>query len=199
MTNAPRTTVARLAENGIRCATLAVFVEGLRRRNPNAVANAALMVLATRLPDIAEGRYGIEFRPWQRVYTAVTMLAHAAGFLGPYDETWWWDHVTHVLSATLLGGCVHVAAHRRGHDPDRAVIASIMGGGILWECLEYSMHRVSNRLGVEPLLVHYGPRDTVKDILFDLLGALLVRGFGDRLLRNFTERADGGSRGRAGS
>lgn len=190
MTNAPRTTVTRLAENGIQCATLAVFVEGLRQRNPNAVANAALMVLATYLPDIAEGRYGIEFRPWQRVYTAVTMFAHAVGFLGPYEETWWWDHVTHVLSATLLGGFVHVAAHRRGHDRDRAVLASIIGGGLLWEGLEYAIHRVSHRLGVEPLLVHYGPRDTVKDLLFNLFGALLVLGFGDRLLGNFTGSAD---------
>ena len=36
------------------------------------------------------------------------------------------------------------------------------------------------------MLVYYGPRDTLKDLLFNFLGAFLVLVFGDRLLRNFT-------------
>lgn len=185
-----RTSAARTAERSIRGATLAVFVKGLRQRNPNAVVNAVLMFAATYSPGIAERLYDVRFRPWQRVYTEMAMLAHAVGFLGPYDETWWWDHVTHVLSATLLGGAVHVAADRRGRDPNRDVLTSIVGGGILWESMEYAIHRLSDRLGVEPLLVYYGPRDTLEDLLYNLLGALLVLVFGDQLLRNFTGNGD---------
>ena len=190
MTRATRTPTTRTADRTIRGAVLTVLVEGLRQRNPNAIVNAVLMFVATYLPDIAERLYDVRFRPWQRAYTELAMFAHAAGFLGPYDDTWWWDHVTHVLSATLLGGVVHVAAHRRDRDPDRAVFASIVGGGLLWEGLEYTIHRLSDRLGVEPVLVYYGLRDTLKDLLFNLLGAILVLVFGDRLLRNFTGNAD---------
>ena len=190
MTRETQTSVTRKADRGIRSATLAVFVEGLRERNPNAVVNAALMFTATYLPDIAEGMYNVDFRPWQRVYTEITMLAHAVGFLGPYDDTWWWDHVTHVLSATLLGGFVHVAAHRRDRSPKQDVLTAIVGGGLLWESIEYTIHGLSNRLGIEPALVYYGPRDTLGDLFFNFLGAFLVLVFGDRLLQNFIGNVD---------
>lgn len=186
MTRATGPAVTRTAKRSIKGATLAVLVEGLRHRSPNAIVNAILMFAATYLPDIAEQLYDVEFRLWQQVYVEVTMLAHAVGFLGPYDDIWWWDHITHILSATLLGGCIHVAARRRGRDPERDVLASIVGGGLLWEGLEYTIHRLSDRIGVESLLVYYGPRDTLNDLLSNLVGALLVLVFGDRLLRNFT-------------
>ncbi|MFC6826903.1 hypothetical protein [Halopelagius fulvigenes] len=190
MTEPTRTPTEQTAERGIKGATLAVFVEGLRQRDPDAVVNAVLMFAATYLPSVAERLFDVEFRPWQRVYTEISMLAHAVGILGPYDDTWWWDHVTHVLSATLLGGFVHVAADHLGRNPRRDVLASIVGGGLLWEIMEYAVHRLSDRLGIEPVLVYYGRRDTVEDLLFDLLGALFVLLFGDRLLRNFTRDAD---------
>jgi hypothetical protein len=190
MTGASRTSTERRAERGIKATTLAVFVEGLRRKHPDAIANGVLMFAATYLPGVAERRFGVEFRPWQRVYTQITMLAHAIGFLGPYDDTWWWDHVTHALSATLLGGFVHVAARRRGRDPRRDVLASVGGGGLLWEAGEYTVHRVSALLGIDPMLVYYGRRDALEDLLFNLVGALLVLSFGDRLLHNFTQGED---------
>lgn len=190
MTDETRTSAEERAEKGIRGATLAVFVEGLRRRDLNAVVNGVLMFAATYLPGVAERLYDVEFRPWQRVYTDTAMFAHAAGMLGPYEETWWWDHVTHTLSATLLGGLVHVVSRRRDRTPARDVLASVVGGGLLWEAMEYAVHSASDRLGIEPMLVYYGPYDTVKDLLFNLVGAGVVIAFGDRYLRNLAESDD---------
>ena len=180
--------VTRATERGIRGSIVAVFVAGYRRANAGAIANAGLGLLGAYLPGFVERRYDVRFRPWQRVYTEIAMLAHAVGMLGPYDETWWWDHVTHTLSATLLGGAVHAAARRRGRDPRSRVLAVVVGGGVLWECLEYAVHALSDRYGLEPVLIPYSARDTLLDLWFDLLGALLVVLFGDRLLRNFTRR-----------
>jgi hypothetical protein len=182
--------VEQTAERGIRSAILAVFVAGVRRRNPAAVVNAVFSLAASFLPGIVERLYDVDFRPWQRVYVAFAMLAHAVGMLGPYDDTWWWDHVTHTLSATLLGGVVHVAAHRRGRNPLPRVLAAVVSLGVFWELVEYAVHRISDHLGLEPLLVHYSARDTLLDLVFNLLGALLVLVFGDNLLRNFTRRVD---------
>ncbi|NEU56360.1 hypothetical protein [Halorussus sp. MSC15.2] len=190
MRGTTRTAVARTLERAVRWGIAAVFGEGFRRRNPGAVANAVGALAATFLPDVIERRYDVAFRPWQRVYTAVAMLAHAVGMLGPYDDTWWWDHVTHTLSATLLGGVVHAAARRRGRDPRPRVLAVIVCAGVVWELLEYVVHAVSRRLGIEPLLVQYSTTDTFLDVVFDLLGALLVLAFGDRLLRNFAPDAE---------
>jgi hypothetical protein len=82
----------RTTERAVRNALLAVFVVGIRRRDPGTVANAGLALAGTYLPAFVERRYAVAFRPWQRVYAETAMLTHAAGMLGPYEETWWWDH-----------------------------------------------------------------------------------------------------------
>ena len=179
-----RTTVARAAERGIRAGIVAVFVVGLRRRDPAAVFNAVLAFVATFLPGAFERRYDVEFRPWQRVYAESAMLTHAVGMLGPYDDVWWWDHLTHTHSATLLGGLVYASARRRGRAPRPRVLAAIVLFGVAWEAVEYAIHAVAKRLGIEPLLVHYGQTDTALDLVFDLVGALAVLALGERLLRN---------------
>lgn len=180
-----RDSLFRTVGFGIGNAILAVLAAGIRRRNPGAVVNALLALVGTGLPSLAERRYGIEFRPWQRVYTTTAMFDHAVGMLGPYDDTWWWDHLTHTHSATLLGGFVHVRARRNNRDPRPHVLAVVGCGGLLWECLEYAVHTTAGRLDAEPVLVTYGARDTILDIVFDFVGALLVLAFGDRFLGNF--------------
>ncbi|WP_435174732.1 hypothetical protein [Halorussus sp. AFM4] len=190
MSPSRRTAVARAIERGLRWGIVAVFGEGVRRRNPGAVVNAVFSLAATYVPNAVERVWDVEFRPWQRVYAAVAMLAHAVGMLGPYDDTWWWDHVTHTLSATLFAGVVHAAARRRGRDPRPRVVAVIVVGGVVWELLEYVIHAVSERLGIDPLLVSYSRTDTLLDLCFNLLGAALVLAFGDRLLRNFSRHAE---------
>jgi xanthosine utilization system XapX-like protein len=152
--------------------------------------NAVFAFAATYVPDVLEWHYDVEFRPWQRLYAAVAMLAHAVGMLGPYDDTWWWDHVTHTLSSTLLSGVVHAVAHRRGKNPRPRVLAAIAVVGVVWELLEYVIHAVSERIGIDPLLVSYSRRDTLLDLVFNLVGAALVLAFGDRLLGNFIRDAE---------
>lgn len=190
MTGVSRTSATRAVERGIRYAILAVFGVGLRQRNPGAIVNAVIALAATYVPDVLERRYEFEFRPWQRLYAGIAMLAHAVGMLGPYDKQGRWDHVTHTLSASLLGGLVHAASRRRGRDPRPRVLAAIVVVGILWELLEYAVHAISDRLGLEPVLVPYSARDSLLDLFFNLVGALLVLAFGDRFLRNFTRHAD---------
>ncbi|MFC7157518.1 hypothetical protein ACFQPA_18990 [Halomarina halobia] len=187
VTETARTSVAREAERGIRYGLLAVFVVGLRRRNAGAVVNAVLALAAAYLPDVLEREYDVEFRPWQRVYAETAMLTHAVGMLGPYDDVWWWDHLTHAHSATLLGGIVHVVARRRGRDPGARVVGVVMCTGLLWELAEYAIHTTANRLGLEPFLVSYGRTDTLLDLAFNLVGAALVLAFGDHALKNFAE------------
>lgn len=185
-----RTLGIQTVERGIRYAIIAVFGLGFRWRNSGAIVNAVFSLAATYIPDVIERQYDVEFRPWQRLYTEIAMLAHAVGMLGPYDDRGWWDHITHTLSATLLGGFVYVAANHRDRDPRPRVLVSILCAGILWELLEYTVHAISDRFGLESVLVPYSVRDTILDIVFNLFGALLVLAFGDRLLQNFIHRID---------
>jgi hypothetical protein len=146
------------------------------------VANAGLALLGTYLPGWLERRLGVAFAPWQRVYVEAAMLTHATGMLGPYEDVWWWDHLTHTHSSSILAGLVFAAARRRDTAPGPRVVAAVLVVGLGWELLEYAIHRSADRLGVEPLLVPYGRRDTALDLCFDLLGGLLVLALGDRLV-----------------
>ncbi|MEF8877172.1 MAG: hypothetical protein V5A60_10665 [Haloarculaceae archaeon] len=193
MTGDTRQSWIRTVARGARYAVAAVFVTGIRRRNPGAVVNAAVSYLATFLPSLVGRYYGVEFRPWQRAYLNTGLLAHAVGMLGPYDDVWWWDHVTHVYSATLLGGLIHLSARHRNRDPTPRVLAGVLGAGALWELVEYAIHGASRRVGLEPLLVSYGRTDTLLDLLFDLVGALLVLAVGDRLVPASRRDGDQGS------
>ncbi|MFC6941897.1 hypothetical protein ACFQE8_18270 [Salinirubellus sp. GCM10025818] len=184
-------TVSGEAGRAVRYAILGVLVSGIRRRDPSAVVNAVVSFCATYLPGVVEWRYGVEFRPWQRLYLNAGMLTHAVGMLGPYDDTWWWDHLTHTHSSTLVGGLIHVIARRGGRDPRPRVIGGVLCLGVLWELMEYAIHGVSRRVGLEPLLVPYGPKDTLKDLIFDVLGALLTLAFADRLLSNLLDEDSG--------
>lgn len=190
MTELRRTRAARVIECSIRTGILAVFVVGLRRRDLGAVTNALLALVGTALPATFERRYAVEFQPWQRVYADTAMFTHTVGMLGLYDGTEWWDHLTHTHSATLAGGLIHVIARRHGHDPRPLVAGGVAGSGVIWELAEYVIHAVAEHLGVEPVLVHYGKHDTLLDLAFDILGAVLVLAFGDSLLENFIQTAD---------
>lgn len=189
-TESVRNRVGRAIRRSVRCAILAVFLAGVRRRNLGAAVNGAVAFAVSFLPSAVERRYGVEFRPWQRAYVTSAMLAHSVGMLGLYDDTRWWDHLTHTLSASLLGGLVHAGARRRGHPPRPRVVAAVAVGGVLWELAEYAVHALTDRLGLDPALIPYSARDTAGDLLFDLLGALLVVAFGDHLLRNFVRDGD---------
>ncbi len=149
------------------------------------MVNAMFAFVGTFIPDVFERVAGEPFHPWQRVYVESAMLTHSVGMLGPYDDVWWWDHLTHTHSASILGGFVHVLARRRGHEPSQRVLAVVVCSGLLWEIAEYAIHRGADALGIEPVLVSYGRVDTVLDLVFNLVGAALVVVFGDRALRNF--------------
>ena len=177
-------------ERTLRQAISAVFVLGVRRRNPGAVVNAVLAFAGTYVPDVVERGFDVEFRPWQRAYVGTAMFAHAWGMLGPYDDVWWWDHVTHTLSSTVLGGFVFAAARRRGRDPRPRVLAAVVGLGIVWELLEYAIHATADRLGLEPILVFYDRADAFGDLAFNVVGAALVLLLGDRVLGNLTGHDD---------
>jgi hypothetical protein len=174
-------------ERPFQAALVVVGAVGLRQRSPSTVVNAVAAFVGTLIPGTAGRWYGLVIRPWHRAYVGIAMLAHAVGMLGLYEECRWWDHLTHTLSATIVGGVGHVVARQRGDDPTWWVLATVGGLGVGWELLEYAGHAIAEWLGIEPLLVPYGRDDTLRDLLFDLVGAVIVLLVSDRLIGDLRE------------
>lgn len=128
------------------------------------------------------------------VWTALAGLLHAWGMLGWYDTVWWWDHVTHTVSAgvvaVLFYGGLHAADPRTwlavAGIPATATVAVVavaltLGLGLCWEFGELLAREVGERYDVEPVLEHYGVRDTAFDLVFDGVGAVAVVAVDPRL------------------
>jgi hypothetical protein len=177
-----------MVDRGIRGATLAVFVEGLRERNSNAIVNAVLMFIATFLPDIAEGLYDVNFQSWQRVYVEIAMLAHAVGFLGPYDQQTgllaWYDQVAHAVSGAFVAGVGYAVVEALDESSARAefpeefrfafTLALVMAFGVLWEIGEFTAGAFGAALTGTEVLVQYGVTDIVSDLTFNTIAAAAV-------------------------
>lgn len=132
-------------------------------------------------PPLLRRVFGIRLRPWQITYISVALFLHPMGGLYRlYSTVWYFDHVTHTLSATLVAaiGYVLIAAYNRrtGSLPGVFVpvytLAFVMTAGVLWELIETWT----------PILTVYGHNDTALDYVFDAVGGLLVAIFGPMVL-----------------
>lgn len=197
MTHQMGMSVQQYANRVLQTAIVTALLAGVRRRDPSVIVNSVVSFVFAVLPRYVEDRYGVRFRPWQRLWVSTAALLHALGMLGPYDRIWWWDHLTHTLSGVVVAGAVDVVLRAEAQEdngsavsPGRrstVILAVTLGVGVLWEGLEYVVHAVADRLGFEPLLVKYGGLDTRRDLIFDLVGAGLVILFGRRTLSNVVE------------
>lgn len=181
----------------LRIALLGSLLLGIRRWNLSIVANALAALVATVLPAFVE----LALRTSRGVAVSIDALVpfwiaaagvlHMLGMFGWYESKWWWDHVTHTISATFVAAVVYGGVHGIAlATPDLQLPATIVAGitllftlavGVFWELLELVVHRFSRELGVESVLIPYGRRDTALDLVFDGVGALLVVGFDVRV------------------
>lgn len=160
--------------------------EGLRRRQVPAVVNAAVsagVVLLVIGAGLAVGIGPSELvGSGLVVWVALAGFVHSLGMLGPYDSIWWWDLLTHALSAALLTAFLYAAvlvvAGATADAPEATIIAMtvslVLAAGIFWELLELLARDVATRYDIDPMLVHYGWRDTAVDLVVDLAAAVVV-------------------------
>ena len=200
MPSVPVTALVALLQVGI----LAVLAVAVRQGNTAAAVNAlaafALAVLPTALAWLGAV---VLSGPALPLWLAAAGLLHSVGMLGPYDSVWWWDHLTHTLSAALVAALVYAAAlvalPAVGLGADPATVAAVtvaltLGAGVFWELVEILARALGERYDVEPVLVHYGWRDTAVDLVFDVVGAALVVALDVRAFLGLAERFPGASR-----
>ena len=166
----------------LQLAILGTLGEATRRRNVAAIVNALFALAVTLLPALA----GVvapstTVDPTVPLWIALAGFLHSLGMLGLYETLWWWDHLTHTVSAALVAALLYAAllvAYPLSAGPLAvATVGFTFAVGVFWELIELVAREVGDRFDVEPVLVHYGWRDTAFDLVFDVVGALLIVGF----------------------
>jgi hypothetical protein len=181
--------VTRVARGGL----VVVLVVGAFTVNVAVLVNAVGALAVSYLPSVLRRDLDVPLPPWTAAYVAVAVLLHAVGMVALYDDVWWWDHLTHVLTATVVAGVAYVAVTAFDEQDPRIdlpqpflgayVVAFALAAGVLWEVGEELTRQFALAVGLDPVLVVYGIEDSVLDLVFDAVGGAVVAVFGHGPLR----------------
>jgi hypothetical protein len=176
--------VAHVGTRLLQAGMLAILAVGLYTRNVGVVVNAAIAFATTLVPAAIERDLRIDLDARFTLWITLALFLHTLGMLGFYGSVWWYDRLTHTLSAAV-GATVGYVVARAIDDHSRAVVLTdrflfvsvlvfTLGLGVFWEILEFGTTLGARLLGFEPVLTQYGLRDTLGDLLFDTVGAVLA-------------------------
>jgi hypothetical protein len=200
-------TVTALAVFLLQSAIFVLFIVAVRRRNIAAAINAGGAFVLALLPVVVEIvlpvilTRSVVFGSVLSVWLAAAGFLHSLGMLSLYESTWWWDHLTHTVSAALVAALLYAGVIVTL--PDIAGIGNSSGLvvtvtvvftfaiGVFWELIELVAREVGERFDIKPVLIHYGWRDTVVDLGFDVVGALLIIGTDLRIFVPLMEQFPG--------
>jgi len=176
---------------------LAIVAYGVVAKEPKAIVNGGVALAVTFVPALFERNYKIPLDPWLGLWITTAVFLHTLGSAGLYGQIPWWDHLTHATSASLIAGVGYTAARAVDlhadeiHLPTRFafvfILIVVLAFGVAWELFEYLLDIIANTTGVTMPLAQHGLDDTVKDSMYNSLGALLVATFGQAHLTGVAE------------
>lgn len=188
----------KIASRVMRVLILGVLAAGIYKGNTGVIVNSLLSFAVTFLPGILEKDYGLEMDPLLVLWLTAAVFLHAFGTLGPYRTVFWWDHLTHVLSSSVVAAAGYATFRAVNEHYDEIhlpkklffvfILAFVMAFGVIWEVLEFGISGAASMIGSETVLTQYGLEDTMKDLVFDTVGGVLVALFGEIYLLDTVEQ-----------
>lgn len=194
---------------GLQVLVIAILGLGLYTGNAGIALNAAVGLFVTQLPALLERRYKITMSVGLVLWITLAMFLHALGtvpLLGPdfeslYGATWWWDHVTHALSSSLVVGSAYAVTRALQEHTEYIhmgpkftfvyLLVFVMAFGVFWELIEFYIAVGAELFGVPQVLTQYGLDDTVLDLVYNSIGGLLVAVFGTTYLTGLSDQLRG--------
>jgi uncharacterized membrane protein YjdF len=179
-----------------------IVVYGVVYGQPKAITNGGLGLFVTFVPALVERNYDIPLDPWLGVWITSAVFLHTLGSAWFYAQIPWWDHLTHALSASLIAGAGYTTLRAIDlhsdeiHIPSRFafvfILVVVLAFGVVWELFEFGLDIVADETGIQMPLAQYGIDDTVLDLMYNSVGALIVAVFGQAHLSGVAERVRDG-------
>jgi hypothetical protein len=176
---------------------VAMIAYGLVADQPKAITNGTIALLVTFLPALLERNYDLPLDPWLGLWITTAVFLHTLGSTGLYLRIVWWDNLTHAVSASLVAGVGYTAARAIDLHDDRIdiparyafvyILVVVLAFGVIWELFEFALDVVADATGATMPLAQHGLDDTVRDLMFNSVGALVVALFGQAHLTGFAD------------
>jgi len=190
-----------------------ILAIGIVTGSTGVIVNTGVGLLVTQLPALLERDYGIALDPALTLWITTAVFLHAVGVIGLpwadanfYKTIWWWDHLTHALSSSIVAaiGYTTVRALDRHSEeiyvPPRFmfvfILMFVMAFGVAWEVLEFSITLAAEATGNATILTQFGLEDTLLDLVFDSIGAVVVAVWGTAHLTDVVGVVEGWLDGR---
>jgi hypothetical protein len=172
---------------------------GIDRGNTGIIVNTAVALLVAQLPPILERDYDVPMDPMLTLWITSAVFLHALGTVGVpgsevsfYRSLWWWDHLTHALSSSVVAAVGYATARSFEQHSDQVSLPSkftfvfillfVLAFGVFWEVIEFTLAEAAHLLGSDSVLTQYGLGDTMLDLIFDTAGAIIVAIWGTAYL-----------------
>lgn len=176
---------------------------GIDRASIGIIVNTTAALVVVQLPAILERDYDLVMSPQLVLWITAAAFLHGLGIVGIpgvtrsfYTNIWWWDHLTHSLSASVVAAAGYAtvrAVDLHSDDveiPGRYVgvilLIFVLAFGVLWELLEFAIGVTADLLDTKGILTQYGIEDTLKDLTFNTMGGIIVAIWGGLYLSDLS-------------
>lgn len=191
---------------GLQALMVAILGLGLYTGNFGIALNAAVGLLVSQLPAVLERRYRITMDVALVLWITLAMFLHTLGtvplagldFQSLYGATWWWDHMTHALSSSLVVGSAYAVTRALQEHTESIhmgpkftfvyLLVFVMAFGVFWELIEFYIAVGAELFGIPRVLTQYGLDDTVLDLFYNTMGGVLVAIFGTTYLTDISDQ-----------
>ena len=176
---------------GMELVLVGILFIGIERGSTGIIVNTGVGLLVTQLPPILRRDFDVPMDPALTLWITTAVFLHAVGTVGLpgseanfYRTVPWWDNVTHALSSSVVAAAGYATArsfdeHAEGVSlPPRFmfvfILLFVLAFGVLWEVIEFVLAEAAALLGTGAILTQYGLEDTMVDLIFDTVGAVIV-------------------------
>jgi len=193
----------RLAVRAMQAVMLFVVGVGVWQGEPKVIANAGVALGVSLLVPVLERDYGIPLDAGITLWITTAVFLHAFGTIGfppgttsLYQSEWWWDHMTHALSSSVVAGVGYATVRALDEHSEEIylprefvlvfILLFVLAYGVFWEIIEFGIALVADALGTGTVLTQYGLEDSLKDLVFNTIGAVVVSLWGTAHLNDLS-------------
>lgn len=198
--DAPESLVRRVSQ-AMQVALGGLLIYGLYARDVPTVTNGVIALAITFIPAVLERDRRLPLEPELVFWLTAAVFLHALGSAGLYALLGPFDHVTHALSASIVAAAGYSVVRaidlhtNEVYLPPKVMFAVILlfvlAVGVVWELMEFAIDQGAQRIGFEAALAQHGIHDTILDLVFDLVGAVVAATWGSVYLTDVSHHLAG--------
>ncbi|SER50115.1 hypothetical protein [Natrinema salaciae] len=193
-------TVERLSR-AMQAALAVLLLYGLATRDLTTVSNAVIALSITVLPAVLERDARLPLEPGLVFWLTAAVFLHVLGSAGLYALIGPWDSLTHTVSASIVAAAGYAVVRAIDLHTDEIyvppamlfafILVFVLAFGVVWELMEFAIDWSAQRLGLDAILAQHGLNDTVVDLVYDVVGAVVAAIWGSFYLTDLSHRIAG--------